>query len=154
FLSTLQERLRALPGVTSASLVAGLPPIRSINANDIAFVGKPPPRPSDPPWNVDFWQTVGDDYFRTMGIRLLAGRLFEARDTGEAPPVVLINQAFANRFYPGEDPVGKQVRANGRPDGTVQTIVGVVADVKQQGLEAPTGTEIYFSMHQAPSLGF
>jgi putative ABC transport system permease protein len=155
FLERSLERLRALPGVSGASLMTGLPPSRPLDANDLFIVGETPPQPNQgPPWNVDFWQTVGPGYFDTMGIKLLEGRLFDARDTNEAPGVVLVNETMARRFWPGRSAVGRQVRAEGNREATLQTIVGVVADVKQQGVEAPTGTELYFPMEQTPQLGF
>src|SRR5262249_33630670 len=147
----VEERLAALPGAGSATVMSGLPPNRRINANDIFFDGKtPPPRESGLVWNVDYWQTVGDDYFATLGIRLVAGRFLDARDVADAPKAVVINEQFARKFSPGEDPIGKVVHARGGMNGPAQTIVGVVGDVKQQGLEAQTGTEIYFPMRQGP----
>ncbi len=146
----LQDRLRSQPGVRSATLMAGRPPVRRLNANDARFEGKTP-TPDGPAHNIDFWQTVGDDFFETMGIRLVSGRFLRAGDTMEAPPVVVINEALARRFYPDEDPIGKRlsVTGGGRDGGdNWQTIVGVVADVKQQGLEAPTGTEVYLPLAQ------
>src|SRR5262249_19001292 len=118
----------------------------TINANDVMFEGKTPAK-DGPAFNVDFFNTVGDRYFETMGIRLVRGRLFDASDTTDSMPVVIINEQLARRFYPGEDPIGKRLRAG--PDGAPWlTIVGIVADVKQQGLDSPTGTEMYFAMPQ------
>ena len=141
----LEVRLGALPGVRAATVMAGLPPHRQLNANDIMFEGKTPSK-DGPAWNVDFFQTVGDDYFKTMGIHMAAGREFDATDVGKGAPVALVNQQFARRFYPGEEVIGRRVRPEN--DGPWITIVGVVRDVKQQGIDAPTGTEIYFAMRQ------
>jgi putative ABC transport system permease protein len=155
FLQRAVERLRVLPGVENATLMTGLPPNRPVNANDLFIVGKTPPRPGEgPPWNTDFWQTVGPDYFATMGIKLLEGRLFDGRDGPDAPGVALVNQSMARKFWPGESVIGKQIHAQGNRERALQTIVGVVADVKQQGVEAPTGTELYFPMQQSTQLGF
>jgi putative ABC transport system permease protein len=143
----VEERLAVLPGVRGTTAMTGLPPYRQINANDITFEGKT--RSKDGPvWNVDYWQTVGDNYFQTMGIRMVRGRAFDSRDDPEsAMPVVLINESMARRFWPGEDPMGKRVQ-QADPRLPWQTIVGIVSDVKQQGVEVPTGTEIYFPMRQ------
>ena len=150
FLERAAERLRALPGVQNASVMSGLPPSRRLDANDLYIEGRTPPPPGQgPPWNVDFWQVAGRDYFATMGIKLLEGRLLDSRDGPDAPGVVVINQTMARRFWPGDSAVGKQIRAGGNPEAELQTIVGVVADVKQQGLDAPTGTELYFPLGQA-----
>jgi putative ABC transport system permease protein len=154
FYRKLQDRLRTLPGAAGVTLMSGLPPSRRINANDISFEGLV--RDKDGPvWNVDFWQTVADDYFKTMGIRLVEGRLFEPADREGAPGVVLVNESMARRFWPGQSPVGRQLRVTPwRPEVPPQTVVGVVADVKQQGLEAPTGTEVYMNMAQRPALAW
>jgi putative ABC transport system permease protein len=146
-----QEELRAQPGVKSATVMTGMPPSRRINANDATFEGKVP-TPDGPAFNIDFWQTVGDDFFETMGMRLVAGRFLRASDNADSLPVVVINEALARRFYPGEDPIGKRIRVAGGPNdrrNRWQTIVGVVGDVKQQGVEAPTGTEVFLPMRQA-----
>jgi putative ABC transport system permease protein len=149
FWARLQEQLRAQPGMQSVTVMTGLPPSRRINANDANFEGKTQTQ-DGPAFNIDFWQTVGDDFFETMGMRLLAGRFLRPSDTAETQRVVVINEALARRFYPGEDPVGKRlmVAPRGPDDDNWQTIVGVVADVKQQGLEAPTGTEVFIPLRQ------
>jgi putative ABC transport system permease protein len=154
FWTRLQDRLRAEPGVASATLMTGRPPTRLINANDAIFEGKTE-TPQGPVHNVDFWQTVGDDFFETMGIRLVSGRFLRRGDTLDAPLVVVINEALARKFYPGEDPIGKRMSVGGRRRGDEprwETIVGVVADVKQQGLEAPTGTEVFIPLRQTQAI--
>jgi putative ABC transport system permease protein len=145
----LEDELGAQPGVTSVSLVGGLPPARQINANDAQFEGVP-----ETPQlihNIDFWNPVGADYFRTMGLRLVRGRFLGPEDTADSMPAVVINEALARKFYPGADPIGRHLRINPGPRENPppwQTIVGVVGDVKQQGLDAPTGTEVYFTLRQ------
>jgi putative ABC transport system permease protein len=148
FWDRLLRDVRAIPGVKAATLMSGLPPFRRVNANDIHFDGKTP-KPEGPQWNVDFWNTVADGYFETMGIPLKDGRLFGASDGPGAPQVVIINEAFARKFYPDENPIGKRVRVCCDEQHPLQTVVGVVADVKQQGLEAPTGTEVYIPIRQS-----
>ncbi len=149
FWDRLLRELRVIPGVKSATLMDGLPPFRSVNANDLWLEGKTK-RDDGPVWNTDFWNTVADNYFETMGIKLKDGRLFTPGDGAGAPPVVVINEAFARKFYPGENAVGKRIRTAGwLRDKPPQTIVGIVGDVKQQGIDAPTGTEIYVPMRQS-----
>jgi putative ABC transport system permease protein len=148
FWSRLDDRLRALPGVRSTTMLRGLPPSRPINANDLEFPGRTK-KPGDPPWNVDYWQFVGDDFIETLGMKLVAGRALTRSDTAEAPPVILINEAFANRFFPGENPIGKEVELYHRPNKQVfQKIVGVVADMKNAGIDKPSGTEVYIPQRQ------
>ncbi len=143
----LQTDVRRLPGVKSATLMTGMPPIREFNANDIYFVGMAKPdKDKGPAWNVNYYQCVGDDYFETMGIRSLRGRVFDERDRKGALPVVIVNQSLARKFFPGLDPVGRQIALRGGEKGPFQTIVGVVDDVKQGGVDKPTGTELYIPM--------
>ena len=152
FLERLVDRLKALPGVTSASAMSGLPPRRDVNANDTEFEGLAQ-TPDGPAFNTDYWQFVTRDYLATMDIPLRDGRLFTYADEG-GTPVVLINERLAEVFYPDMDPLGRRLRPPG--DGVPWlTIVGVVKDVKQGGLEQPTGTEIYFLYPQvARAVGF
>jgi len=143
------DEVRAQPGVASATLMHGMPPYREIDANDADFEGKVFEKGRGPVPNIDFWQIVGDDFFTTMGIRLVAGRFLDKGDVAGAENVVVVNEALAHKFYPGEDPIGKRLRVDGgAKDGGWQRIVGVVADVKQQGLEAQAGTEVFIPVAQ------
>ncbi len=158
FWTRLQDRLRALPGVKSAALIDGMLPARPINANDIEFPDKPRPvhvPGFGVPWNVDYWQVIGDDTLDTIGARLVRGRNILPTDTAESPSIILINEAFAKRFYPNEDPIGKRVVIYGRgePTDPKQEIVGIVADMKQSGIDKPSGTEIYIPWRQYQKLG-
>jgi len=151
FWQRLREGAANLPGATSASLAVGLPPLRDIDSNSFNIVGRVLP-PGLKDWNVDYWQIATNDYFSTMKIPLLRGRLFDANDHEHAPKVVVINEAFAKKFFPGEDPIGQRVNLSSlyRP-GDVrieQTIVGIVADVKQAGVDAKPGTEVYIPVQQ------
>ncbi|HKA90978.1 MAG TPA: ABC transporter permease, partial [Haliangiales bacterium] len=149
FFLRLEEALRVEPGVESTTLMSGLPPARRINASDAAFEGYAEAK-DRPVANIDFWQFVGDDFFATLGMRLVRGRRLLPSDAADAPPVVVVNEALARKYFPGVDPVGRRLKvAPWRKDAPWQTIVGVVADVKQQGLDAPTGTEVFIPLRQA-----
>ena len=141
----LRTRLAALPGVTNATVMAGLPPNRQLNANDFSFEGKTQSK-DGPAWNVDFFQTVGDDYWKTMGVTMAEGRPLDEHDNADGMLAVVVNEQFVRRFYPGEKVLGRKVA----PDMNAPwwTIVGVAKDVKQQGIDAPTGTEVYFTTRQ------
>ena len=153
FLERLRTRLAALPGVTSVTYMSGLPPRRRLNANDTEIEGMPEGE-GYPAQNMDYWQFAGPGYFETMGIPLLAGRGFTPSDDGGAPPVAVVNRTAAELFWPDQDPVGRRLRPPG-PDVPWVTVVGVAADVKQGGLEAETGTEVYFHTPQtAAAMGF
>jgi len=149
FVERLTERLQALPGVESAAVMNGLPPRREVDANDTVFESVPKD-PKGPPHNVDFWQFVTADYFRTMRIPLVAGRFFSARDGAEGAGVAVINETMARTFWPGKDPLGQRLKSYQR-DARWMTIVGIAHDVKQQGLDRKTGTELYFLESQSPA---
>ena len=136
----LNEKLTNTPGIVSATLAAGLPPERRENDNttDIENFVK---RADGPANNVAFYQSVGDNFFETLGARLLDGRFFDARDGFGAPSVMIVNQAMAKTFWPGQSAVGKRVRTHGRKE--YSTIVGVVADIRNGGMSKPAGTELF-----------
>ena len=142
FWQALLTRVKTLPGVQSAAIANGLPPVRPINANTTPIEGLDPSLGGPAP-TVDFWNKVDSAYFATMGVRLLEGRLFEPTDAKGAPPVAVINETMARAFWPRESPVGHHVRTDFSPGAPWRTIVGVVADVKNAGLDKAAGTELY-----------
>ncbi len=148
FWTRFDERLTSLPGVQSAALVSGLAPMRPPNMNDTDIEGFVMTKDGPIP-NVDFYQAVSKDYFATMGIRLMDGRLFDERDGRDAPQVVIINEAMAKTFWPNQNPVGRRVR----PGKDWCTIIGVVDDVKNAGLDRPAGTELYLPYRQPAAAG-
>ena len=88
---------------------------------------------------------VSPSYFRTMRIRLLAGRSFSGQDGPPATPVVIVNETMARRYWPGASPIGKRVRFNGTNDPWME-VVGAIADVKHWGLDARVNPEIYLPL--------
>ena len=150
FWTRVQERLAVLPGVESATAMSGLPPIRQINANDTQIEGWVQ-RPGGPIQNIDYWQITGRRYFETMGIRLIEGRYFDDRDGDGAPLTVIVNQTTARAYWPGQSAVGHRVKPGFQ--GEWRTVVGVVDDVKNAGLDKPTGTELYIPTLQSAGFG-
>jgi len=146
----LDARLTNLPGVQSAALVSGLAPMRPPNMNDTDIEGFVMTK-DGPIQNVDFYQAVSKDYFAAMGIRLMDGRLFDDRDVQGGPEVVIINKSMALTFWPHQNPIGRRVRPGGAKDWC--TIVGVVDDVKNAGLDRPAGTELYLPYRQPAAAG-
>jgi putative ABC transport system permease protein len=143
----LVEQLQQVPGVQSASLVRGLP--FSGNGGTISIVlpdREPPPKGQEP--EVMF-NTAMPNYFETIGIPLLQGRLFGNEDQARTTPVVVINQTMAHRFWPNQDPLGKQVKLG---DGTTVTVIGVVGDAKHYWLEEEQKPQMYDSYSQDPGL--
>ena len=148
----LKRKLEAIPGVQRAAAMQGLPPFRQLNANDTDFEHYTfTPGSDDPIENVDYYQSVTTDYFDAMGIAVKDGRVFNEGDVTGAP-VVVVNEALAKRFFKDGNPLGKRVNPSFGPNPVWFTIVGVVKDVKQGGLENPAGTELYFLYDQLPRI--
>jgi len=149
FYSQLLERVRTLPGVQSAAVVSSLPLAGSDGDAGFLIEGRPAPRPDQQP--VAWVSSVSPDYFRTMGMRLVAGREFNELDNENSPRVVIISEATARRHFPNEDPIGKRI-GNGRPDGW-REIVGVTDDVKHFGLNQDARVSMFFPDRQQPARG-
>ena len=153
FFSGVIEQLQRIPGVTAAAAMTGLPPQRQVNANTTYFEGLAR-TPGGPPHEVDYYQTTTTDYVRTMGIPVVEGRAFGPGDVAGAPLVALVNEKLAKRFYPDQSIIGRRVRPPSAPDSVWFTVVGVLKDVKQGGLDSETGTELYLPFEQSPITGF
>jgi putative ABC transport system permease protein len=143
FYDRLVQRLEALPAIESAGLTSVLPAGDNFDRRTIEIDGQPRP-PGELP-DVDNY-FVTPEYVRTMAIPLVRGRLLSAQDTAEAPLAVLVSETLAKKLWPNEDAVGKRVRFY-NSDPTAQrpwrTIVGVVGDVKQYGLDTSGGVALY-----------
>lgn len=128
-LAELARRAEGLPGVASAASIQW-PPLRGPGWNfGLAIEGRPEVNEST------LYRIVTPGYFETMRIRLLRGRTFRDSDRADDPPVVVVNQAFADRYWPGEDALGKRI--NTGVDDRWATVVGVVSDVRIGGLREP-----------------
>jgi putative ABC transport system permease protein len=147
FYQQLFDRMRSLPGVTSAGAISNTP---LTGFGIIAFMeieGNPRlDQQKDAPIGVG---SVSSDYFRTMNIPLLSGRGYDERDKADGAKVAIVNQAFARRFFPNSDPLGKRV-GFGCEDGLCRTIVGVVGNVKQESITDSVAPEIYLPFSQMP----
>ena len=140
----LEQRLRALPGVASVG-AGGTFPLNEappFNGKIVREAHPLPPGVQPPSIKV---RIATPDYFRTLRQPLLAGRVFTASDIFTAPAVAVVNQTAARQYWPGEDPVGTRIDSG---NDSLITIVGVVADVRQQLDRAP-GAEVYLPLHQA-----
>jgi predicted permease len=89
------------------------------------------------------WVGVSPEYFRLLGLTLVQGRLLDARDLLDAPPVVVVDRAWARRFFPNGEAVGQRLREGGCTDCPWTTVVGVVTEVKYAGLDAPDQGAVY-----------
>jgi putative ABC transport system permease protein len=142
------ERLQQVPGVQSASLVRGLP--FSGNGGTTAIVlpdREPPPKGMEPEVMIN---TAMPNYFETIGIPLIQGRVFGNEDQANTPPVMVINQTMARRFWPNQDPLGKQIKFV--QGGSMATVVGVVGDAKHYWLEEEQKPQVYDTFSQGPGL--
>jgi len=146
FFSQLLDNLQAIPGMESASLVTELPLSGNYISHNFLINGKPrPPEGSEPEAGTNL---ITPDYFNTMQIPVLAGRTFTRNDREGAPPVAIINDSMARQFFAGENPIGKQVRYARAKGAYWMTVVGVVADTKDLGLDQDEGPAIYTPMMQ------
>jgi predicted permease len=134
------SHVRALTGVESAAVAITLPPDRIAFSDGFEIPGRTPKEggPVVPvPW-------VSYDYFQTLGIPVLRGRVFDRRDKPESPHVVVISDATARRYFPGEDPIGQRLKHGGPSlNNPYSEIIGVVADVKYEGL-AEQNVPVYY----------
>jgi predicted permease len=147
FYEPLLNRIKALPGIQSA----GLTTVRPLQGNwdfnmSVELANHPKPERTAEA-NAQARATTGD-YFGTMGIRLLQGRLFASTDSASAQPTAIVNHAFVQRFLPNENPIGQQVRYNDKGDRQWSTIVGVVDDSPQKTLGQPPLPEIHYNLAQ------
>ena len=145
------ERVRSLPGVTNAGYINNAPLTFKGGRTYVRVEGRPPPRPEDSQKQVVANRVVTPGYFETLGVRLLRGRSIEARDDANAPGVMVINETMAKQLFPGEDPVGKRLRFGPEgADAPWMTVIGVVGDVRQMGLDLAAEAELYLSSDQIP----
>jgi putative ABC transport system permease protein len=144
----LLARVKGVPGVETAALASSLPPDIQTLWNEFTIEGRPPRPDSELP--VGDYIIVSPEYFRALGVPVLRGRAFTEADREGAPPVCLINQTLAREFFPGEDPVGRRLKQGGadRPDIPFMEIVGVVGDVRYEGLDAKVEPAYYVPFAQ------
>src|SRR5581483_4026944 len=146
FYESLLQRIEAQPGVRSAAAAMIFPLGESMPMqNDFMIEGQTPGQASVP---VGDFRVVSAGYFKTLQVPVIEGREFAIADRPGAPPVVVINRSSAHRFWGNQDPLGKRISTdNGK---TWIQVVGVVGDVKQNGLDQDASDEIYFPFAQAP----
>ena len=149
FYNELLDRVRKLPGVESAGAISGLPLANEGGSGTTTIDSQWVPIENTTP-EAD-QRAVTDGYFEAMGISLVRGRLFDARDADSAPRVAIIDESLANEFFPGQDPVGKRLHqgGRGRKDPRWDTIIGVVRHVRNRTLEARSRVEVYWPENQA-----
>jgi putative ABC transport system permease protein len=142
FYEELLDRVRRLPGVTEAGAVRSLPLANTIGDWGLQIEGYVPPPGTQAKGD---WQVATPGYLEAIGERLVAGRTFTHGDTTSAPQVALVNQTMAGTYWPGQDPIGRRIRQGGNPDPDRPwvTVVGVVADVRHNGINAIVKEKFY-----------
>jgi len=154
FVARIVEEIRAVPGVQAAGAISYIP-LADFGFNGGFSIEGRPPFPRDTAPVVEF-RAVTPGYFETMGIPFRRGQDFTAADSAAGRPVVIINQSMADRYWPGEDPIGARVQLNADRQPVSREIVGVVGDVRSSRVNTPPVPETYLPHAQAPasSMGF
>jgi predicted permease len=142
----LEADLRALPGVSGAAATSLLPLSGPGPRRWFTVEGAPPP-PSDVNPEIGA-ASIGPEYFRTIGARLVRGREFTVRDAADAPPVAIVNEAAVRRWLSGRDPIGTRVQVSG-----TREVVGVVADMLQGDPKEPAAPQLFMPYAQSPARG-
>ncbi len=142
FITTVLDSLRTAPGVRAAA-ASFTAPLTGAPNRGIRIEGDPPVPPDNQP-NADF-QVISSDYFRALGITLVAGRGFSDADRAHAPPVVVVNQALVERYLAGRDPIGQVLLFGGSKR---HQIVGVVADARYRSVEREADPTFYLPLEQ------
>jgi predicted permease len=142
FNSTLLRRLERLPGIEAVGITSYLPASGMVRNSTFVADGYVPTEGTEV--DIAWPSSVMGDYFRAAGIPLLSGRLFSGADNVKAPLVCIVNHMLAEHFWPGQDPIGKRLRWGYPKTPTPwMTVVGVMGNIKQMAVDAPTQYEIY-----------
>lgn len=143
----LIARMKSLPGVRDASVVSNVPLTDLDYELTFQIEGRPPSKPGEA--LVADYTVIGNDYFRTMNIALRRGRVFTNQDAAGSPEVIVVSDAFVKRYFQHEEPIGRRIVFDG-DDKTPREIVGIVADIKRNGLDTDVEPELYISHLQRP----
>ncbi|MEK6279148.1 MAG: ABC transporter permease [Acidobacteriota bacterium] len=148
FVDRVLERVATLPGVQAVAVSSALP----FHDNQVALPS--PIKISDRPAGsepIALMIKVSESYFRALGVPLLQGRLFDQRDRGNAPPVVLVNETMARRLWPAETPLGRTISYTAAGQNVTAEIIGVVGAVRPTGFDSEPRSEFYIHYPQAPA---
>ena len=152
FSDELLRRLQSQPGMRDSAMAVPLPLANGFVNLGFDIVGNPP-LPKGIAITADY-VSISPNYFRVMGIRLIRGRIFNHQDAASAPPVTIISEALVQRFFPNQDPLGKQLVFGFPPNpGVPRQIIGIVGDVRDVSLSQDPGPMMYVPFDQAPFWG-
>jgi putative ABC transport system permease protein len=155
FWDRLESRLRALPDAEGATLVEEVGADRGLSIEMFRLPGRTPPAKEQSQWTVDLVQGVEPNTLAVLGAKLVRGRDLAETDTAGAPLVVIVNQAFVDKFLPGENALGQEIVVYPQTDPAKDKparIVGVFANLKNQGLDKPPVTELHLLRVQKATL--
>jgi putative ABC transport system permease protein len=151
FYAQIEEKIGALPGVSGVTHVSDPPLGGGGSDTSVLIEGRPIPAPADMP---DIWySSVTPSFFKTLGITLLRGRTFDERDTADRPPVTVINESMARKYWPNEDAIGQHVGTGNVAKPDWAEVVGVVRDIKFFGLDKDQPPSMYAPLTQLPQRG-
>ena len=152
FVRELMTKLKQIPGVNNVAVASDLP-ASGLNSVTIHIKGQQEARANELPTAED--GVVTSDYFRVIGVSVLKGRAFNDGDDATSPRVVLVNQQFVRKYFPNEDPIGKQIQVDIPPaPGGWSEIVGVVSDVKSYSEDPRYEPQVFELYEQRPVAGF
>jgi putative ABC transport system permease protein len=143
FYRQLSERTSGLPGVARVGLVSDLPAMGGGNYLSFAVEGRPPPSNAVSMVQDAHVSTASFSYFRTVGIPMMRGRGFTDQDRSGAEAVAVINETMVRQYWPDEDPIGQRITFGSPQTGPWMTVVGVVGDIKDQGLDSEPYAQVY-----------
>jgi putative ABC transport system permease protein len=149
FSDRLVQQVQALPGVRAAAISNSLPPDETDFSSEFYIEGRPVPKAAD----IAFYGIVSPDYFKALEIPVTRGRVFTNSDTPEAPRVAVINETLRRRFFGAEDPLRSRINTGSPSEPNWLQIVGVIADVKYNGVTEDVQPLIYQSLDQRPTGG-
>jgi predicted permease len=153
FRERLYAELRNIPDLDGFASMSVVPMSSYYQLSNFEIEGRVVEPGASPPRAVS--PTVHADYFRLLGIPLIRGRFFGPQDRLDSPPVMIVCREFARRYFPGEDPVGKRLRWSGsKPDAPWIQIVGVVGDIREDGMDRPSQPYAYFPEEQGWFAGY
>lgn len=150
FFDQLMPRIRAIPGVNSASIIMPLPLSGSATSTSFDIEERPMPEGQQ---HGSPTRVTGLDYFKTMGIPVLQGRPFDETDQLKSKPVVIVNELFAEKYFPGVNPIGKRIKPSWSIEDEpehMREIIGVVGNVKHLSLNKDFTPEMYLPANQIP----
>jgi putative ABC transport system permease protein len=145
FFDELVGRIRALPGVQSAAMGL-MAPFGGAGKNYELTIEGLPPDPHGKFLNADL-RPMTEDFFGTLGIPLVRGRMFDGHDNEKSAAVALVNETFVRRYLGNENPIGRRLKIGGLPN---TEIIGVIRDFKQQGIDRPLNPQVYAPLSQMP----